>query len=37
MNQKLGKHYVAVTAGEPAGIGPEISLILSIKSGVKTL
>jgi len=28
MNQKLRKHFVAVTAGEPAGIGPEICLDL---------
>ncbi len=37
MNQKLGKHYVAVTAGEPAGIGPEICLDLVNKEWSKNI
>ena len=37
MNQKLGKYYVAVTAGEPAGIGPEICLDLVNKEWSKNI
>jgi 4-hydroxythreonine-4-phosphate dehydrogenase len=37
MNQKLGKRYVAVTAGEPAGIGPEICLDLVNKEWSKNI
>ena len=37
MKQKSGKHYVAVTAGEPAGIGPEICLDLVNKAWSKNI